>query len=101
MTGNLGDVAMVNKSVDDCVGNDSIAENIRPFLKRLIGGEYGRSVFIPCGNKLKETKCSSLINRQITDFVLWEVVCYEKLSFSYCDFCRLSEILLLIMNFLL
>ena len=31
MTGNLDDVAMVNKSVNDCVGNDSIAENIGPF----------------------------------------------------------------------
>ena len=39
------------------------------FEKRLIGGEDGRSVFISCGNKLKETKCSSFINRQITDFV--------------------------------
>ena len=40
-------------------------------------------------------------HKKQTDLVLWEVVCYEKLSFSYCDFCRLSEILLLIMNFLL
>lgn len=31
MTGNLDDVAMVNKSVNDCVGNDSVTENIRPF----------------------------------------------------------------------
>ena len=31
MTGNFDDVAMVNKSVNDCVGNDSIAENIGPF----------------------------------------------------------------------
>ena len=31
MTGNLDDVAMVNKSVNDCVGNNSVAENIGPF----------------------------------------------------------------------
>ena len=31
MTGNFDDVAMVNKSVNDCVGNNSIAENIGPF----------------------------------------------------------------------
>ena len=31
MTGNFDDVAMVNKSVNDCVGNNSVAENIRPF----------------------------------------------------------------------
>ena len=31
MTGNLDDVAMVNKPVNDCVGNNSVAENIRPF----------------------------------------------------------------------
>ena len=77
MTGNLDDVAMVDKPVNDCVGNNSDTENIGSFWKRLIGGEYGRSVFISCGNKLKETKCSSLINRQKTDFVLWEVY-YEK-----------------------
>ena len=31
MTGNFDDVAMVNKPVNDCVGNNSIAENIGPF----------------------------------------------------------------------
>ena len=31
MTGNLDDVAMVNKSVNNCVGNNSVAENIGPF----------------------------------------------------------------------
>lgn len=31
VTGNFDDVAMVNKPVNDCVGNDSIAENIGPF----------------------------------------------------------------------
>ena len=31
MTGNFDDVAMVNKSVNDCVGNNSVAENIGPF----------------------------------------------------------------------
>ena len=31
MTGNLDDVAMVNKPVNDCVGNNGVAENIGPF----------------------------------------------------------------------
>ena len=31
MTCNFDDVAMMNKSVNDCVGNNSIAENIGPF----------------------------------------------------------------------
>ncbi len=31
MTDNFDDVAMVNKPVNDCVGNNSIAENIGPF----------------------------------------------------------------------
>ena len=31
MTGKFDDVAMVNKPVNDCVGNNSIAENIGPF----------------------------------------------------------------------
>ena len=31
MTDNFDDVAMVNKPVNDCVGNNSIAENIEPF----------------------------------------------------------------------
>ena len=31
MAGNLDDVAMVDKSVNDCVGNNSVAENIGPF----------------------------------------------------------------------
>ena len=31
MTGNLDDVAMVNKPVNVCVGNNSVAENIGPF----------------------------------------------------------------------
>lgn len=31
MTGNFDDVAMVNKSVNDCVGNNGVAENIGPF----------------------------------------------------------------------
>ena len=31
MTGNFDDVAMVNKSVNDCVGNNSVTENIGPF----------------------------------------------------------------------
>lgn len=31
MTGNFDDVAMVDKSVNDCVGNNSVTENIGPF----------------------------------------------------------------------
>ena len=31
MTCNFDDVTMVNKPVNDCVGNNSVAENIGPF----------------------------------------------------------------------
>ena len=31
MTCNLDDVAMMNKPVNDCVGNNSVTENIGPF----------------------------------------------------------------------
>ena len=31
MACNFNNVAMVNKSVNDCVGNDSVAENLGPF----------------------------------------------------------------------
>ena len=31
MTGNFDDVTMVNKPVNDCIGNNSVAENIGPF----------------------------------------------------------------------
>ena len=44
MSCNFDDVAMVNKPVNDCVSNNSVAENIGLFCKRLIGGEDSRSV---------------------------------------------------------
>lgn len=31
MTSNFDDVAMVDKPVNDCVGNNSVTENIGPF----------------------------------------------------------------------
>lgn len=31
MTGNFDDVAMVDKPANDCVGNNSVTENIGPF----------------------------------------------------------------------
>ena len=69
MAGDFDNIAVMNQTINDSVGNDSVSEDIRPFRKRLIGCKDSRPELVSCSDELKEPESGVLVNREIADFI--------------------------------
>jgi len=65
----LDDHGMVKEAVEECVGDDRIAEDLAPFGEAMVAGEDHGAFFVTDVDQLEEQVGGAVGNREIADLV--------------------------------
>ena len=87
-------MCMMQDPVQNSICYNSIIKYGIPITEIYIGCKNGTFLFISHINQLKKQVGIFLVNWKIAKFILWEVLCYEKLIDLYSLFCGVLTILL-------
>ena len=65
----LDDDRVMEKPIEQCGGDDAIAEDLAPLRESPVTGQDDRPLFVPGIDQLEEQMCATSLKRQIAHFV--------------------------------